>query len=63
MAPDDILNTIAIQTFPPNPVQNGQVTLPQPILETLSVHSDQSLVVLQIGDVVVLTHRPPQISS
>jgi len=54
---------LTIKTFPLSIAEAGQVTLPQEVLDSLQVSPENSLLLLQIGELVLLVPRQPQVSS
>ncbi|MEQ8974577.1 MAG: hypothetical protein RIE73_29840 [Coleofasciculus sp. C1-SOL-03] len=54
---------LTIKTFLLSMAEAGQVTLPQEVLDSLQVSPENSLLLLQIGEFVLLVPRQPQVSS
>ncbi|MEB3190334.1 MAG: AbrB/MazE/SpoVT family DNA-binding domain-containing protein [Snowella sp.] len=45
-------------------IQNqGQITIPPEVLNTLQTHEGDTLNLIQIGDLIFLTARPPQVEA
>jgi len=49
------------KTFPVRLRRRGQITVPQTVRDDLSVTEGDILTLLQVGDVVLLTPRRPQV--
>jgi len=49
------------KTFPVRLRRRGQITVPQTVRDDLSVTEGDILTLLQVGDVVLLTPRQPQV--
>ncbi len=46
------------------PIQKeGQVNIPQDVLNTLQTHEGQNLTLLQIGELAILVSNPPQVAT
>ena len=53
---------LTIKTFPLSIAEEGQVTLPQEVLKSLQVSLENSLMLLQIGELILLVPRQPKVS-
>jgi hypothetical protein len=54
---------LTIKTFRLSIAEEGHVTLPQEVLNSLQVSLENSLMLLQIGELILLVPRQPQVSS
>jgi AbrB family looped-hinge helix DNA binding protein len=54
---------IEIKTYPIRVRERGQITVPQAVRETLAVADGDILTLIQVGEVVLLTPRQPQVPS
>jgi bifunctional DNA-binding transcriptional regulator/antitoxin component of YhaV-PrlF toxin-antitoxin module len=52
---------IEVKTYPVRLRERGQITMPQIVRESLNVAQGDILTLLQIGDLVLLTPRKPQV--
>ena len=43
--------------------EEGQVNIPQDVLNTLQTHEGQNLTLLQIGELAILVSNPPQVTT
>ncbi len=43
--------------------EEGQVNIPQDVLNTLQTHKGQALTLLQIGELAILVSNPPQVTT
>jgi len=57
-SPDTNIN---VKTFPIRLRDRGQITVPQAVRESLAVADGDVLTLLQVGDVVLLTPKQPQV--
>ncbi|WRH65084.1 MAG: AbrB/MazE/SpoVT family DNA-binding domain-containing protein [Planktothrix sp. GU0601_MAG3] len=52
---------INIQQMPILIGQKGEITIPQVIQDSLNINEGDNLILLQIGDLIVLTPQQPQV--
>ena len=52
---------LEIKTYPIRLRERGQITMPQAVRESLAVADGDILTLLQVGDVILLTPKQPQV--
>ena len=53
----------SMKTFSLQVQKEGQISIPQDVLNTLQTHEGQTLTLLQIGEFAVIVPRIPQVSA
>jgi len=58
-----VVQELMIKVFPVSIAEEGHVKLPQEVLDSLQVSPEKSLMLLQIGELIFIVPKQPQVSS